>query len=136
MIDHTAFFDELTKICAVQQPLVDESAPQQPQQPLMYENTAPLTEMPPEQRLFTADKLKRGLLAAGVVGTGAAVGHGLGELVKRHVSSLPPEKLAPYAKYGPAVAGGLMGLGSILLGMQRHRADDYIAGKLQKNPNA
>lgn len=118
MINKAAMFDELAKISA-------DMGYVPPQE---YENTVPPTELPPGDRNITKDRLKRGLIAAGVIGAGAAVGHGVGSLAKSYVARHP--QVTPYIqKYAPAALGGLTALGGILLAEQRRRADEYITGK-------
>jgi hypothetical protein len=115
VINVAAMFDELVKI---------GETPASPE----FENLAPPTELPPNDRAITKDRLKRALIASGVIGAGAGIGHGLGSLAKRYVWK-NQEKLAPYLKYGPAAMGGLTALGGVLLAEQRRRADEYITGK-------
>lgn len=84
--------------------------------------------------------LKRFAIAAPVAAAGAGLGHGVGQLIKRHALSdstraalqAAAQKrpwLAMAGKALPAAAGGLAAGAGILQAMKRKKMKDYLEGK-------
>ena len=99
MISYKSFHDELTKIAA--------------------------------DRTVTKGRLKQGLMAALATGAGAGLGEGVGQLARRFLlkpkgvrlgAKVPPSMM----RYAPALAGGLGGLGMILMGIHALKAGKMI----------
>ena len=112
MISIDAFVDELEKIAA-------ESSG--------YEDSVPISNLPPNEQIVTPSRLKRAIIAAGVIGAGTGVGTALGRLIERNVMKSNWKDLPAVRKYAPTAAGMFAGLGGLLIHEQRRRADEYIA---------
>lgn len=117
MISTEAFLDELEKIAQVDG---EESVPG----PLVY---MPPSAVPAEDRFITSPRMKRALIAAGLAGVGAAVGHGAAGAVRHMTSKLSPEKVDLISRYAPAAAGALTLPLGWLAREQARRTDNYIA---------
>lgn len=116
MISTKAFLDELEKIA--------QEGDSAPPGPLVY---VPPSSIPQEDRFITKPRLKRALIAAGLAGVGAGLGHGAASLVRRGMSKLSPENVDLVAKYAPAAAGALTLPLGWLAREQARRTDNYIA---------
>jgi hypothetical protein len=127
-----SFYDELQKIAA--DPGLSP-ADVRSMGPDRYQ--FPPTELPDEDRFITKDRLKRGLIVAGLTGAGGAVGHGGAHLVRKYLTHMDPAQMSKLRHYAPAIVGGLALPLGWMAREQARMSDNYIAyGDKPKTPNA